>query len=87
MSRLNPMAVNMNMNANMKAEAANKEIEEAMKRVREAQSLISAAIEPGSKWKGTREGCLCCTMPPPASSDVSSPSLQSSGLFKHLAKT
>ncbi|KAJ3595396.1 hypothetical protein NHX12_004700, partial [Muraenolepis orangiensis] len=46
-SRLNPMAVSISMNASMKAEAANKEIEEAMKRVREAQSLISAAIEPG----------------------------------------
>ena len=55
------MAVNMNMNANMKAEAANKEIEEAMKRVREAQSLISAAIEPGSKWKGT-ESSLDCSL-------------------------
>ncbi|XP_059914137.1 serine/arginine-rich splicing factor 11-like isoform X1 [Gadus macrocephalus] len=47
--KLNPMAVNMNMNATMKADAADKEIEDAMKRVREAQSLISAAIEPGNK--------------------------------------
>lgn len=35
----------------LKADASNKEIEEAMKRVREAQSLISAAIEPSSKCK------------------------------------
>ena len=40
----------MNLNQAMKADASNKEIEEAMKRVREAQSLISAAIEPGSKY-------------------------------------
>lgn len=44
------MNMNANMNANMKADAASKEIEEAMKRVREARSLISAAIEPESKW-------------------------------------
>ncbi|XP_056388717.1 serine/arginine-rich splicing factor 11 isoform X3 [Hyla sarda] len=31
----------------LKSDASNKDIEEAMKRVREAQSLISAAIEPG----------------------------------------
>lgn len=43
------MAAGLNMNPNLKADAANKEIEEAMKRVREAQSLISAAIEPGSE--------------------------------------
>lgn len=47
---MNPMAAGMALNpAAMKADAASKEIEEAMKRVREAQSLISAAIEPGSK--------------------------------------
>ncbi|KAM9324869.1 serine/arginine-rich splicing factor 11 [Gastrophryne carolinensis] len=33
----------------LKADASNKDIEEAMKRVREAQSLISAAIEPDKK--------------------------------------
>ncbi|XP_069498025.1 serine/arginine-rich splicing factor 11 isoform X6 [Ambystoma mexicanum] len=33
----------------VKSDASNKEIEEAMKRVREAQSLISAAIEPDKK--------------------------------------
>ncbi|XP_068095334.1 serine/arginine-rich splicing factor 11 [Hyperolius riggenbachi] len=33
----------------LKADASNKDIEEAMKRVREAQSLISAAIEPEKK--------------------------------------
>ena len=47
-SRLNHMTAGMNMNQCMKPDP-NKEIEEAMKRVREAQSLISAAIEPGSK--------------------------------------
>lgn len=47
------MAAGMALNpAAMKADAASKEIEEAMKRVREAQSLISAAIEPGSKCRG-----------------------------------
>lgn len=52
--RMNPMAAGMALNpAAMKADAASKEIEEAMKRVREAQSLISAAIEPGSKSRGT----------------------------------
>lgn len=44
------MAAGMNMNPGLKADSSNKEIEEAMKRVREAQSLISAAIEPGSEW-------------------------------------
>lgn len=42
------MAAGMNINPGLKPDP-NKEIEEAMKRVREAQSLISAAIEPGSK--------------------------------------
>ncbi|KAI3374316.1 hypothetical protein L3Q82_006154 [Scortum barcoo] len=45
--KLNPLAAGLNLNAGLKADASNKEIEEAMKRVREAQSLISAAIEPG----------------------------------------
>lgn len=48
--RLNPLAAGLNLNPGLKADASNKEIEEAMKRVREAQSLISAAIEPGSEW-------------------------------------
>lgn len=43
---MNPMAASMGL----KSDASNKEIEEAMKRVREAQSLISAAIEPGSEY-------------------------------------
>ncbi|XP_035490861.2 serine/arginine-rich splicing factor 11 isoform X1 [Scophthalmus maximus] len=47
--KMNPLAAGLNLNSAMKAEAQNKEIEEAMKRVREAQSLISAAIEPGNK--------------------------------------
>ncbi|TKS79748.1 Serine/arginine-rich splicing factor 11 [Collichthys lucidus] len=47
--KLNPLAAGFNLNASLKADASNKEIEEAMKRVREAQSLISAAIEPGNK--------------------------------------
>lgn len=45
--RLNPLAAGLGLNPGLKADASNKEIEEAMKRVREAQSLISAAIEPG----------------------------------------
>ncbi|KAM7400513.1 hypothetical protein PAMA_004954 [Pampus argenteus] len=45
--KLNPLAAGLNLNPGLKAD--NKEIEEAMKRVREAQSLISAAIEPGNK--------------------------------------
>uniref|UniRef100_A0A7N6FLC4 RRM domain-containing protein n=1 Tax=Anabas testudineus TaxID=64144 RepID=A0A7N6FLC4_ANATE len=48
--KLNPLAASLNLNPGLKADASSKEIEEAMKRVREAQSLISAAIEPGSKW-------------------------------------
>uniref|UniRef100_A0A3Q3MHE7 Serine/arginine-rich splicing factor 11-like n=1 Tax=Mastacembelus armatus TaxID=205130 RepID=A0A3Q3MHE7_9TELE len=47
--KLNPLAAGLALNSGLKADASNKEIEEAMKRVREAQSLISAAIEPGSK--------------------------------------
>ncbi|KAM6948938.1 uncharacterized protein FYW47_016886 isoform 1-T1 [Aplochiton taeniatus] len=47
--KMNPMMAGMNMNPGLKADSSNKEIEEAMKRVREAQSLISAAIEPGNK--------------------------------------
>uniref|UniRef100_A0A1A8RJM2 Serine/arginine-rich splicing factor 11 n=2 Tax=Nothobranchius TaxID=28779 RepID=A0A1A8RJM2_9TELE len=47
--KLNPLAAGLNLSASLKADASNKEIEEAMKRVREAQSLISAAIEPGRK--------------------------------------
>lgn len=42
----------------MKVDSANKEMEEAMKRVREAQSLISAAIEPGSGWIKVKTACL-----------------------------
>lgn len=51
--RLNPLAVGLNLSASLKADASNKEIEVAMKRVREAQSLISAAIEPGSEEYST----------------------------------
>lgn len=47
--RLNPLAAGLNLSASLKADASNKEIEEVMKRVRETQSLISAAIDPGSK--------------------------------------
>ncbi|XP_059923878.1 serine/arginine-rich splicing factor 11-like isoform X2 [Gadus macrocephalus] len=53
--KLNHMAAGMNLNQAMKADASNKEIEEAMKRVREAQSLISAAIEPGIKKEEKRK--------------------------------
>ncbi|XP_076828649.1 uncharacterized protein LOC143474885 isoform X1 [Brachyhypopomus gauderio] len=49
--KMNPMAAGMAL----KADASSKEIEEAMKRVREAQSLISAAIEPGSKKDSKRK--------------------------------
>ncbi|XP_053089201.1 serine/arginine-rich splicing factor 11 isoform X4 [Pangasianodon hypophthalmus] len=49
--KMNPMAASMGL----KADASNKEIEEAMKRVREAQSLISAAIEPSSKKDSKRK--------------------------------
>lgn len=53
--KLNPLAAGLNLNPGLKADASNKEIEEAMKRVREAQSLISAAIEPGSKKDDKRK--------------------------------
>ncbi|KAG9267053.1 serine/arginine-rich splicing factor 11 isoform X1 [Astyanax mexicanus] len=53
--KLNPMAAGLNLNPGLKADASNKEIEEAMKRVREAQSLISAAIEPGNKKDDKRK--------------------------------
>ncbi|XP_041133418.1 serine/arginine-rich splicing factor 11-like isoform X2 [Polyodon spathula] len=43
------------VNPAMKSDASSKEIEEAMKRVREAQSLISAAIEPGNKKEDKRK--------------------------------
>ncbi|XP_026884560.1 serine/arginine-rich splicing factor 11-like isoform X1 [Electrophorus electricus] len=49
--KMNPMAAGMGL----KADASSKEIEEAMKRVREAQSLISAAIEPGNKKDSKRK--------------------------------
>uniref|UniRef100_A0AAY4A0S4 Serine/arginine-rich splicing factor 11 n=1 Tax=Denticeps clupeoides TaxID=299321 RepID=A0AAY4A0S4_9TELE len=52
---MNPMAAGMALNPVMKADASSKEIEEAMKRVREAQSLISAAIEPGKYKKDKRK--------------------------------
>lgn len=54
--RLNPLAAGLNLSASLKADTSNKEMEEAMKRVREAQSLISAAIEPGSMY---RKAVLC----------------------------
>uniref|UniRef100_W5MTP3 Serine and arginine rich splicing factor 11 n=1 Tax=Lepisosteus oculatus TaxID=7918 RepID=W5MTP3_LEPOC len=54
-NRLNHVAAGLNLNPALKADASSKEIEEAMKRVREAQSLISAAIEPGSKKEEKRK--------------------------------
>ena len=45
-SRLNHVAAGL-VSPSLKSDTSSKEIEEAMKRVREAQSLISAAIEPG----------------------------------------
>uniref|UniRef100_A0A4W5N8Z9 Serine and arginine rich splicing factor 11 n=1 Tax=Hucho hucho TaxID=62062 RepID=A0A4W5N8Z9_9TELE len=53
-TKMNPMAAGMMINPGMKNDS-NKEMEEAMKRVREAQSLISAAIEPGSKKDDKRK--------------------------------
>ncbi|KAM4575297.1 serine/arginine-rich splicing factor 11 [Fundulus diaphanus] len=53
--KLNPLATGLNLNPGLKVDSSNKEIEEAMKRVREAQSLISAAIEPGSKKDNKRK--------------------------------
>ncbi|XP_061682185.1 serine/arginine-rich splicing factor 11 isoform X2 [Syngnathoides biaculeatus] len=53
--KLNPLAAGLNPNPGLKNDSSNKEIEEAMKRVREAQSLISAAIEPGSKKDDKRK--------------------------------
>ncbi|XP_030629292.1 serine/arginine-rich splicing factor 11 isoform X2 [Chanos chanos] len=53
--KMNPMAAGMGLNPGLKADASSKEIEEAMKRVREAQSLISAAIEPGNKKDSKRK--------------------------------
>nr|XP_023696235.1 serine/arginine-rich splicing factor 11 [Paramormyrops kingsleyae] len=53
--KLNHMASGMNLNPGLKADSSSKEIEEAMKRVREAQSLISAAIEPGNKKDDKRK--------------------------------
>ncbi|XP_054645030.1 serine/arginine-rich splicing factor 11-like [Dunckerocampus dactyliophorus] len=53
--KLNPLAAGLNLDPSLKSGDSNKEIEEAMKRVREAQSLISAAIEPGSKKDDKRK--------------------------------
>ncbi|KAM9831647.1 uncharacterized protein ACB057_001641 [Neosynchiropus ocellatus] len=53
--KLNPLAAGLGLNPALKNDSSNKEIEEAMKRVREAQSLISAAIEPGSKKDDKRK--------------------------------
>ncbi|CAB1314097.1 unnamed protein product [Coregonus sp. 'balchen'] len=53
-TKMNPMAAGMMVNHGMKNDS-NKEMEAAMKRVREAQSLISAAIEPGNKKDDKRK--------------------------------
>lgn len=53
--KLNPLAAGLKLTPGLKADSSNKEIEEAMKRVREAQTLISAAIEPGSKKDDKRK--------------------------------
>uniref|UniRef100_A0A8C6YLP2 Serine and arginine rich splicing factor 11 n=1 Tax=Nothoprocta perdicaria TaxID=30464 RepID=A0A8C6YLP2_NOTPE len=45
--KLNHVAAGL-VSPSLKSDTSSKEIEEAMKRVREAQSLISAAIEPGN---------------------------------------
>ncbi|GAB1288272.1 Serine and arginine-rich-splicing factor 11 [Apodemus speciosus] len=52
--KLNHVAAGL-VSPSLKSDTSSKEIEEAMKRVREAQSLISAAIEPGTRRK-KREG-------------------------------
>lgn len=48
--KLNHVAAGL-VSPSLKSDTSSKEIEEAMKRVREAQSLISAAIEPDKKMK------------------------------------
>ncbi|XP_072295396.1 serine/arginine-rich splicing factor 11 isoform X2 [Eucyclogobius newberryi] len=53
--KMNPLAAGLGLTSGLKTDASSKEIEEAMKRVREAQSLISAAIEPGSKKDDKRK--------------------------------
>uniref|UniRef100_A0A8C3T2L2 Serine and arginine rich splicing factor 11 n=1 Tax=Chelydra serpentina TaxID=8475 RepID=A0A8C3T2L2_CHESE len=47
--KLNHVAAGL-VSPSLKSDTSSKEIEEAMKRVREAQSLISAAIEPGQTY-------------------------------------
>ncbi|XP_037530515.1 serine/arginine-rich splicing factor 11 isoform X1 [Nematolebias whitei] len=47
--KLNPLAAGLGLTSGLKPDSANKEIEETMKKVREAQSLILDAIDPGSK--------------------------------------
>ncbi|KAG8507940.1 Serine/arginine-rich splicing factor 11 [Galemys pyrenaicus] len=49
--KLNHVAAGL-VSPSLKSDTSSKEIEEAMKRVREAQSLISAAIEPGGQEAG-----------------------------------
>uniref|UniRef100_A0A2K6GIQ9 Serine and arginine rich splicing factor 11 n=1 Tax=Propithecus coquereli TaxID=379532 RepID=A0A2K6GIQ9_PROCO len=51
--KLNHVAAGL-VSPNLKSDTSSKEIEEAMKRVREAQSLISAAIEPRSRSRSRR---------------------------------
>ncbi|XP_061831461.1 uncharacterized protein [Nerophis lumbriciformis] len=53
--KLNPLAAGLGFSPGLKSSDSNKEMEEAMKRVREAQSLISAAIQPGSKKDDRRK--------------------------------
>lgn len=48
----------------MTPQAAAKELEEVMKRVREAQSFISAAIEPGRLLLALDEGSVCAGVNP-----------------------
>ncbi|XP_013889691.1 serine/arginine-rich splicing factor 11 [Austrofundulus limnaeus] len=50
--KLSPLAAGLNLTPGLKPDSSNKEIEETMKKVREAQSLILDAIEPGSKKDG-----------------------------------
>nr|XP_057930367.1 serine/arginine-rich splicing factor 11-like isoform X2 [Doryrhamphus excisus] len=53
--KLNPLTAGLSLSPALKSGDSNKEIEEAMKRVREAQSLICAAIEPGNKKDDKRK--------------------------------
>uniref|UniRef100_G1Q5B8 RRM domain-containing protein n=1 Tax=Myotis lucifugus TaxID=59463 RepID=G1Q5B8_MYOLU len=56
--KLNHVAAGL-VSPSLKSDTSSKEIEEAMKKVREAQSLISAAIEPDKKEEKRRHSRSC----------------------------